>query len=66
VADDELLYDDASRLHDQVRSAGGVSELVVETGVFHVWQMLDGVIPEARQALRRAGQFVQDVAGGTG
>ena len=60
VASTELLLDDARRLHDKVRSAGGVSELEVFDGVFHVWQMLDGLVPEARAALRQAAAFMND------
>jgi len=29
-------------------------------GVFHVWQMLDGLVPEARVALRQAAAFIND------
>jgi acetyl esterase/lipase len=58
VGAEELLLDDAVRLHDRILAIGGRSELVVYDGVFHGWQMLDGLIPEARHALSRAGSFV--------
>jgi len=58
VGAEELLLDDAVRLHDRVLSIGGRSELVVYDGVFHGWQMLDGLVPEARHALARAGAFL--------
>ena len=35
------------------------SELVAYDGVFLGWQMLDGLLPEARQALQHAAQFVR-------
>jgi acetyl esterase/lipase len=54
----ELLLDDAVRLHDRVKATGGESELVVFDGVFHGWQMLDGVVPEARDALARSARFI--------
>lgn len=63
VGADEILRDDAVRLHERVLAAGGASELVIVPGVFHGWQMLDGVLPEARASLRQAGRFV---AGRTG
>lgn len=59
VGASELLRDDAVRLHQQVQALGGASELAVYEGVVHVWQMLDGLIPEARHALDRAARFVR-------
>jgi len=56
----ELLLDDARRVDDKVRSAGGVSRLEIFGGVAHVWQMLDGLVPEARVALRQAAAFMGD------
>ncbi len=54
----ELLFDDSKRVRDAVRAAGGDSTLQVFAGVYHVWHMLDGVIPEASDALRRAAMFI--------
>lgn len=62
---DELLRDDAVRLHDRLRSVAGASELVLHDGVPHGWHMLDGLVPEAREALERAGQFVRAVSHGS-
>jgi acetyl esterase/lipase len=59
VGSGELLLDDAGRLHDRVKAAGGESELAVFDGVFHVWQMLDGVVPEARTALAASAGFIR-------
>jgi acetyl esterase/lipase len=61
VGRDELLRDDAIRVHHLVLEAGGVSELVAYDGVFHGWQMLDGLVPEARHALQRAARFLREV-----
>jgi monoterpene epsilon-lactone hydrolase len=55
----ELLRDDAVRVHESVQAAGGSSELVLYDGVFHVWQMLDGLVPEAGEALARASAFIK-------
>ena len=63
VGDDELLLDDSRRVHDAVRRAGGRSTLEMTAGVFHVWQMLDGFLPEARAALVRAGEFIEKTKG---
>jgi monoterpene epsilon-lactone hydrolase len=62
VGQGELLRDDSVRLHKRVSAEGGASELVIYEGVFHGWHMLDGVVPEARQALTRAARFVQTAA----
>ena len=59
VGAEELLLDDAVRLHDRVLASGGHGELVVYDGVFHGWHMLDGLIPEARQALSQAASFLR-------
>lgn len=53
----ELLLDDARRVHDKVRRAGGVSVLEVFDGLFHAWHMMDGLVPEA---LARVAAFVND------
>ena len=58
VGSDELLLDDARRVHEGVLRARGRSTLEITDGVFHVWQMLDGFLPEARTALRRAADFI--------
>lgn len=58
VGAEELLRDDAVRLHERVRAAGGVSDLSIHDGVFHGWHMLDGLVPEAGRALEEAVTFV--------
>src|SRR3989442_1317234 len=63
VGDDELLLDDSRRVHDAVRRAGGRSTLETTAGVFHVGQMLDGFLPEARAALVRAAEFIEKTKG---
>ena len=63
VGDDELLLDDSRRVHDAVHRAGGRSTLEMTAGVFHVWQMLDGFLPEARAALMWAAEFIEKTKG---
>ena len=58
VGEQELLLDDSRRVHEKILDAGGKSDLEVWPHVFHGWQMLDGLIPEARQALERASAFI--------
>ena len=50
----------ATRLvHDKIQAAKGVSRMEIYEDVFHCWQMFDGVVPEARVALRRAAEFIR-------
>jgi len=42
VGSTELLLDDARRVNEKMRRAGGVSVLEVFEGLFHGWQMFDG------------------------
>jgi monoterpene epsilon-lactone hydrolase len=62
----ELLLDDASRVHHQIQAVGGMSRLEVYDDVFHVWQMLDGILPEAGVALRQAAAFIGAHVSSTG
>ena len=50
----------------RIQRAGGSSTLQITGGVFHVWHMLDGVLPEARQALVRVADFLEKTKGPAG
>jgi monoterpene epsilon-lactone hydrolase len=66
VGSTELLLDDARRVHEKIQKAEGVSTLEVYDDVFHCWQMLDGIVPEARAALRQAAASIRSsTTGGT-
>lgn len=54
----EVLLDDAVRLVDRVRAAGGAAELEVWPGMVHVWQIFR-FLPEARRAVDRIGAFLR-------
>jgi len=56
----EILLDDSRSVHNKIQEAGGVSRLEVYDDVFHCWQMLDGILPEARLALRQAAAFISE------
>lgn len=58
VGSTEILLDDARGVHDKIRDAGGQSRLEVYEDLPHGWQMLDGLVPEARVALRQAASFI--------
>jgi acetyl esterase/lipase len=59
VSSTELLLDDARRVHDAIQDAGGESVLRVFDGVPHGWQLLDGLVPEARTSLAEAASFIR-------
>jgi acetyl esterase/lipase len=59
VGDKELLLDDSRRVHRKLQAAGGVSQLEIYEDVAHGWQMLDGLVPEATDALRQASEFIR-------
>jgi monoterpene epsilon-lactone hydrolase len=58
VGSTELLLDDPRRVNEKIHAAGGVSRLEIYDDVFHCWQMMDGIVPEARLALRQAADFI--------
>lgn len=60
VGSTELLLDDSRRIHEKIQAAGGISRLEIFEDVSHCWQMLDGIVPEARVALRQAVDFISE------
>jgi acetyl esterase/lipase len=54
----EVLLDDAVRLVDRVRAAGGRAELEVWDHMIHVWQIFR-FLPEARRAIDRIAGFLR-------
>jgi monoterpene epsilon-lactone hydrolase len=58
VGSTELLLDDARRVHEGVRAAGGASTLVVLDDVMHGAQLLAGYVPEATRSVRDVGAFI--------
>lgn len=59
VSSTELLRHDAFRVHEKIVKAGGESKLEDYGDVPHCWQLLDGFVPEARDALKRATAFIR-------
>lgn len=55
----EILLDDARRMVDRLKDAGGQATLDVWPDAPHVWQIFDGWIPEARDALKKAATFAR-------
>jgi acetyl esterase/lipase len=59
VGSTELLLDDTRLVHNKIQEAKGVSRMEIYEDVFHCWHMLDGIVPEARVALRQAAEFIR-------
>lgn len=55
---DEILLDDARRLHVALRAAGVPCDLEVWERMPHVWQAFASFLPEARRALLRVTAFL--------
>ncbi len=58
VDDSEILLDDAIRVADGARAAGGEAQLIRRQGLFHVWPAMVPLMPEARQTLEEIVAFL--------
>jgi epsilon-lactone hydrolase len=61
---DECLLDDARNFANALESAGVLCELQIWPGQVHVFQTLDGLVPEARRAIAETGRFVRQAVSG--
>ncbi len=59
VGTTEILFDDARRMVERLQQSGGDAVLSEWAGAPHVWQLLDGYVPEARAALTEMAAFVR-------
>ncbi len=58
VGSDEVLRDDATRVADRLRMAGCEATLEIWPRMPHVWHLFASIMPEARHAIARIGEFV--------
>ncbi len=58
VGSDEVLLDDALEIDRKARAAGGELHLEVCREMLHVWHIQTGSLPQAHDALQRAGEFL--------
>ena len=61
VGEDEVLLDDSVRLAERVREAGGMAEVVIWPGMWHVFQVFAPFLPEACRSIDRIGIFIRDM-----
>lgn len=59
VGDDEVLLDDSLRLAEAASKAGVDVTLEHRLGLWHVWQVMAGWMPEADQSIAAIGAFVR-------
>lgn len=59
VGSTEILLDDARRIHQKIQENGGASEMEIYEDIFHCWQMAVGFVPEARDSLAKAAEFIR-------
>lgn len=59
VGENEVLLDDSVRLANKIKQEGGIVQLEVWNGMFHVWHYFAKYLSEARDAIKDAGRFIQ-------
>ncbi|HWD67513.1 MAG TPA: alpha/beta hydrolase [Caulobacteraceae bacterium] len=63
VGDDEILRDDATRMAEKLDNAGCAVALEIWPRMPHVWHAFAPILPEARRAITRIGEFVRQFTG---
>lgn len=58
VGDREALLDDSRLLAERLRMQGATVDIKVFSGMWHVWQMLGGWMPEADRSVQELGAFL--------
>jgi monoterpene epsilon-lactone hydrolase len=55
----DVVYDDATRIAESVRRAGGEIELYVREHMPHAWEKLGDLTPESREAIAEGAAFLR-------
>lgn len=58
ATDAEVLADDARQIHQRAQAAGVNVALELWPGLWHVWQLFAGLVPEAGEASARMGRWM--------
>ena len=64
VGDAEVLLDDSTRLAGIAREAGVEVKMDVWDDMIHVWHLFAPILPEGKQAIKQAGEFIKKHTGG--
>ena len=59
VGDDEILLSDSTRFADKLKVAGVPVEIEIWPGMWHVFQLFIGKMPESRRAIKRIGAHLK-------
>jgi acetyl esterase/lipase len=59
VGSEEVLLSDAQALAEKAEAAGVPADLEVWDGMYHVWHLGSRMLPEARRAIKRIGDWLQ-------
>lgn len=59
---EEILVDDAKRLAQKAENAGVSVTLDIQEGMWHLFQTIDSLTPNAHLAIKKMGQWVRDGA----
>jgi epsilon-lactone hydrolase len=60
VGSDEILRDDSVRMAERLRATGCDAEIEIWPRMPHAWHLYARILPEGREAIERAGRFVQN------
>ena len=63
VGSDEVLLDDSRMLAERARAAGVAVDLKIWPVVPHAWQLFYPTVPEARQSIHEASEFLKSMVG---
>ena len=63
VGSTEVLLSDAIRFAERAEQAGVDVTLEVWPDMAHVWQFAARILPEARQAIKRIGEYIERATG---
>lgn len=64
VGDAEVLLDDSTRLAGIAREAGVEVRMEIWDDMIHVWHVFAPILPEGKQAISQAGEFIKKHTGG--
>lgn len=64
ASESEMLFDDARRYVKKARAAGSPARLQSWADLLHVWQLFYPEVPEAGQAWKKIGEFLESVEDG--
>jgi len=59
VGTEEVLLDDSTRLAKKMKQAGVMVEMEIWEGMMHVFHWMAGLIPEANEAVKKIGSYIE-------